>query len=171
MVEIDCPPDCVYLSEGLRYQVEQKYARLSRAWNEHQRQEIARLSDKFGDLVHSIESYLARNRRALGSDGHVLEALELIEKSLETELKGIIYRPSASSLIAETAAKEIETILEKRRSQPDLTLPRLSNSEALSIIRILKEDVSYHIRSGTRYLDFVARSHPERREPSRLILP
>ena len=171
VIEVDCPADCVYLSEGQRYQVEQKYVRLSREWDDQRRQEVVRLSRKFGDIFDAIERYAAHNRRALETDERFLEALDLIEKSLETEMKGIIFRPSAGSLVAEGAAKEIEAILEGRRSQVDVSKPHLASGEALSIVRIVKDDVSFHIRSGTRYLDFVARARPERPQTSRLILP
>ncbi len=171
VVEIDCPADCLYLSEGQRYQVQQKYARLFRDWDEYQKQDVVRLSQDFGDVFRAMESYFAQNRRSLGSDQKLLEALEVIEKSLQTESKGIIYRPAASSLPAEMAAKEIEKILEARRNRADVTIPHLNSSDAATIIRILKDDVSFHIRSGTSYLDFVARSHPEQKESSRVIVP
>ncbi|MBI2820817.1 MAG: hypothetical protein HYX74_01205 [Acidobacteria bacterium] len=171
VVEIDCPPGCVYLSEGVRYQVEHKYARLAREWDEGRREEAARLSRKFGDLFNSFESYVAQNRRALETDQRLLEALELIEKEIQTEIKGIIYRPTATSLVVETAAQEIQRLLDQQRSQIDVSRPHLSSSEALSIIRILKEDVAFHQRSGTRYLDFVARSRPQEKPSSGLILP
>jgi hypothetical protein len=171
IVEIDCPADCVYLSEGQRYQVQQKYARLFRNWDEFQKREVVRLSRDFGDIFRAIESYFAQNRRSLGSDQNLLEALGVIEKSLQTESKGIIYRPAASSLAAETAAKEIEKILEARRNRANITVSHLTSSDAAAIIRVLKEDVSFHIRSGSSYLDFVTRSHPDQKESPRVIVP
>ncbi|HEV8131298.1 MAG TPA: hypothetical protein VGQ81_08595, partial [Acidobacteriota bacterium] len=142
-----------------------------RDWDEYQRQEVVRLSEKFGDLFEEIERYVAENRLSLVSDQCLLDALEVIEKSLQTESKGIIYRPSASSLAAEAAANEIQDILEARRGKVDVTVPHLSSSDAAAIVRILKNDVAFHIQSGTSYLDFVARSHPDKKESSRLILP
>ena len=171
VVEIDCPEGCAYLAEGVRYQIEQKYSRLSREWDERRRHEVVALSRKFGDLFQAIEQYVAENRRVLETDARLLQVLDLIEQSLQTEIKGIIYRPVAENLVAEAAAREIQSLLEARRTEVDASRPHLNSSEALSMIGILKDDVAFHIRSGTRYLDFVARSHPERKHSSRLILP
>jgi hypothetical protein len=170
-VEIPCPADCVFLSEGQRYQVEQKYARLARGWDALRQQEVVTLSRRFGDFFQTFESYVARNRRTLENDGRLLEALGSVEKSLQTEQKGIIYRPLAADLGVETTAREIQEMIEKRRSQAEPGTSHLTTGDALAVIRVLKEDVAFHIQSGTRYLDFVARAHPEQREVSRLILP
>ena len=171
MVEIACPSDCVFLSEGQRYQVEQKYSRLSREWDPLRQREIVALSRRFGDLFQSFENYVAKNRRVLQDDRRLLDALNSVEKSLQTEQKGIIYRPPAADLGVEAIAREIQEMIEKRRTQAEAGLERLTSGDALAILGVLKDDIAFHMRSGTRYLDFVARAHPEQRDASRLILP
>jgi hypothetical protein len=171
VVEIDCPSNCIYLAEGRRYQNDLIYSRMFRDWDEFRRQELVRLAGQFEDLFQVIEGYVLQNRRVIGKDENLLAALDLIEKSLETEAKGILYRPAASNLMIETVARELEKILEQRRNLSDFQHARLNSSDAASIIRILKEEVSFHVRSGSSYLEFLARSRPADKEPSRLIVP
>ena len=171
VVEIDCPSDCIYLAEGRRYESDQKYSRMFRDWDEFRKQELVRLAGRFGDLFQAIEKYVLENRKVLGRDESLLEAFDLIEKGLQTEARGILYRPSASSLTIETAARELESIIETRRNTSDFQHERLTNSDAASIVRILKDEISFHRSSGSSYMEFLARSRAEQGEPSRLIIP
>jgi len=114
-VEIDCPPDCVYLGgahagawEGRVAERERDARRLGPF--------LERLSDAQGQLVllSLVGAAALRARRPDLDDRLLREAVATLHKTVETRANGILYEHPAGNPRAQAVARELAELLEPR---------------------------------------------------------
>lgn len=176
VIEINCPPDCQYLTDGHQYHTAKKYS-----------QQILRESDPvrarryYGTLnnlepeLRQLELEILRYAGELSSlgDDHVLEAVRLARKTYETEERGIILaKQRHPNPLVESLADELQRACEDLRIGSD-EAAALRLEDVLDCLDALALDVEFHIdNQGGSYLDFITRNHPEESrdlKPSRII--
>jgi hypothetical protein len=117
--EIQCPPDCVYLSTArehpaavVRRQQERDVARLLPS--------IAHLTERQRELFFLFHTVIARyTPEGFGrlTDHDVAEAAGAMAATIETAARGVIYEHSPQSPIAQGLTRSLNAILEDIRSQ------------------------------------------------------
>lgn len=180
VVEIDCPPNCVYLREGQGHEARQKYTRQFQALDPGQQRLLLQVGEQFPDVLLSLEAVLAsaaRSRRYL-SDHDAREAVGVLLQDYETENKGVLYERKAGSLDAQTLVDALRQEIETRRSNFEPGVRHLDVAGILGCLTVMSFDLDYHLAQKTShgYLEFLMRSYPDagRDQPpsqSRLILP
>jgi hypothetical protein len=115
LVEIDCPPTCVYLESAQRHpaavvkkQQEHDVAALLAA--------LGRVSERQLQLFFLIQTFIARWKPegiARITDADVAEAAGALAASFETADRGVLYEHQATSTMAEGLRRELKTFLDE----------------------------------------------------------
>jgi hypothetical protein len=167
VVEIDCPLDCEYLKAGQTHSLQKKYVSLmSREQDSLKRDKYYRVTVEFGAWIETIEKAIVRYSRDLRAlrDDDIAEAITSLEKTFETERKGLIFEHRSPNPIVQSLSHELYTLIEELRKKPLEDLPRLRISDVISLFEVMKMNVQYHLDHGTAgesYLEFVKKTHPE----------
>ena len=182
VIEIDCPPDCHYLTAGQQYQLGKNYvAHLVSEPDLERRRALYEASLKYAELIEQVEAQLAQlaagNR--LLDDGEVKEAFELLVKNYRTEQSGLIYSHSSPRPQVQFLVRDLGEFLEGLRKQAEAgegAGPGLE--DLICCLDWLGSKVDFQLkkqgRAGRDYLKLVARSHPEIRSKAsgeKLIYP
>jgi hypothetical protein len=167
VIEIPCPPDCQFLKSGQTYHWVKKHMAILQTQEDPSRmQQLYKTSQQFHFLLDGMEEVIVGYASELTSitDGDVHKAIVALKSTLETEQKGVIYEHSTSNPLAQALAKELQSFLEKERSESSERGNSLRTSDLVACLDFLEEDVSYHLANDSAsnsYLQFIARSHPE----------
>ncbi|MEM4407771.1 MAG: hypothetical protein QXI19_03410 [Candidatus Caldarchaeum sp.] len=178
-IEISCPSDCPYFAQGQRYQEEKvtrqriskegvgAYVRRSELYNRNPR------------IFHYIEIAMAELcRQESGIQNRdVVEALELVERTLDTRKSGIIYEHRSQNAIAnELSRRVLEAIREAERGLEGRA--RLTVDFEKEAIKEFKNEVRFYMETDTNprsYVNHILRYHPSRQKASTasgiIILP
>lgn len=180
VVEIACPADCQHLKSGQSYQSFKKYIAILESQTEpSRRRALFDALTLWEPVVAGIEETIvsfAANLRAL-RDRDVLEAVETVLKTLETERKGVIFEHRSANPIVQSLVREIHTDLEEARETEVPGAPRPPGLEDLvDCLKAVQAFILFHGESerGNGYLRFAAVNHPEAAARSRgggLIIP
>lgn len=184
LIEINCPPDCVYLASArehpaaiVRRQQERDVAALLPT--------IRHLTERQYQLFFLFQTQISRYQpegftRLVDDD--VAEAAAAHASTLETAARGIIYEHAPTSRPAQRLAKEFETLLAQIKEQG----ATVSDREAVIVLRAVEQgarEVRKHADGGdTAYLSLMGRllqvnlaqrqdAPPQEGHPSSLILP
>ena len=177
LVEIACPPSCIYLTTAQRHPA----AMVKR----QQEQDLGVLMTALGPLsepqlqlfflVHSLISRFKPEGSQL-TDADVAEAAGALAASLETASRGVLYEQQATSPAAEALRRELKALLTKIGGEGGTRFEREVAGVLRGIERGAKHETS-GVGDGTvDYLTLVARILNERPPDavpaaSRIILP
>lgn len=167
VIEIRCPQECPYLSEGLSYQWTKAYVSIL-DWIDDpaQRRKFYESTRKHGDVLGVLELEIvnySKNLRAL-TDSEVLEAIETVIKTYQTEERGVIYEHSTPNPLAQSLVKELRRVIREEGEESDEGRSSWSRSAVIATLEAMQLHLAYHQEEGTgerSYLDFVRRNHPE----------
>lgn len=180
IVEIACPPTCIYLTTAQRHP--------AAAVKRQQEQDLAVLLGALGKLsepqlqiffvVHTFISRFKPDGMSL-VDADVAEAAGALATSFETATRGVLYEQSAQGPAAETLRRELKAFLAKIAGESGASGTRFEREVAV-VLRGIERGARHQaagIGAGAvDYLTLVARILHERPpDPSlgtsRLILP
>ncbi len=164
VVEIPCPPDCVYLAEGQGRQAGKKYMRQLRLEQDPDRSlrlyENLRL---YRPLFDVIEIEILRYGQGLSSfhDRHVLEAVRLLTKTYRSEVRGVIYEHTSPDPVVSALVRAVHEKLEKLREELE---SQLKASDLVECLEVMVWEVRHHLNQPLDeepYLTFIRKNHPE----------
>ena len=167
VIEIPCPSECPFLTSGQAYHWVKKYvAMLETQEDPSRRQRLYVTSQTFHELLGLLEKTVLAYTAGLTSinDQDVLEAVQSLKSTYETERKGVIYEHTSSNPLAQGLVAELRAFLEQYRKKMSEEGNSLRTSDLVSCLEFMEVDVNYHLSTaGERdsYLDFIARSHPD----------
>jgi hypothetical protein len=180
IVEIACPPTCIYLTTAQRHpaatvkrQQEQDLAVLLGA--------LGRVSEAQLQIFFVIHTFISRFKRdgpAL-QDADVAEACGALATSFETASRGVLYEQQASSPSAESLRRDLKAFISKLVTESGAMSARFER-EAAVVLRGIERGARHEapgLGDGPLdYLTLVARILHERppdarQAGSRLILP
>ncbi len=180
VVEINCPPDCQYLSSGIEFHARATWHKLNRRMDPLKQVKYNRTMKEHRAFLSELEFQIAeeyKSDRTL-KDKDLSNGLSLLTKSYETEEKGIIYRFQAQQPEVQQLVKSLQEVIEKQR-KPD---PEHQPAEKLTLrgiidcLEAIQETIEFHRTEGvspTGYLDFTLQLFPEinKEEQSRIVIP
>src|SRR5712691_9417204 len=179
IVEIACPPDCVYLERGAQNEMQREAA----DYIQHQEQgkglRWLRTIEGLGFLLETIERIIAAFPLPSLDDADLLVALESARKTFDAEAKGVIYEdlPAAPSLQAltrelvggvrylkESMKEHVEERSRTMQSGERSPLTAWGPAEAAHCLAVLAERCEYHLKRKDEAGSFIA--HLRRVYPS-----
>lgn len=165
VVEINCPPGCVYLTSGQGYQSAKKYvAQLYREEDPARRRRLYENSRRWAQLLYELEETIVHFAAGLRSfpDQNVLEAVRLLQETYKTEEKGLIYEHPSPNPLVQRLLRELRQRLEAKRAEVGEETPLLKRGDILNCLEVIETDIRYHTEHrGDSYLQFIVRNHPE----------
>jgi hypothetical protein len=183
VLEIDCPESCEYLKSGRQHEMADYARRLNRQ-DEAAVEKNQRIIREHQDVVGRLEYILGLERLSSHdlSDRDVLETVDLLLKTYQTESKGILYEKMSDNLRIEPLRQQLRTVIESFRNPEgekakgivDPQNTRLQLGAAIECLEFIRSMVLAYMEdrnSETGYVDFLARITP--REPSRgsILMP
>lgn len=177
LVEIDCPPTCVYLTTAQRHPA----AMVRR----QQEQDVAVLMGALGPLSEAqlqifflAHALIARFKPdgARLTDRDVADAAGALASSYETASRGVLYEQPAPSPASEALRRELKTLLTKVAGEGGARIERELAAVLRGIERGAAHDAAGIGPGHVDYLTLVARILQERppdpvQAGSRIILP
>jgi hypothetical protein len=180
IVEISCPPTCIYLTTAQRHP--------AAAVRRQQEQDLAVLLGALGRLgepqlqlffiIHTFISRFKPDGLAL-VDADVAEAAGALAASFETAARGVLYEQQATAPAAEALRRELKMFVAKLAAESGVGGTRFEREVAV-VLRGIERGAKHDapgIGTGTvDYLTLVARILHERppdpaQASSRLIMP
>jgi hypothetical protein len=177
LVEIPCPPTCIYLEAAQRHP--------AAVVKRQQERDLAVLMGALGPLsepqlqlfflIHSLVARFSHDGAPM-NDADVAEAAGALANSYETASRGVLYEPTATSPAAEALRREIRTLLTKVGGDGGARFER----EVAAVLRGIQRAAGHEAQGmGTGvvdYLTLVARILQERppdasHAGSRIIIP
>lgn len=180
IVEIACPPTCIYLTTAQRHP--------AASVRRQQEQDLAALLGALGQLseaqlqiffvIHTFVSRFKPDGFSL-TDADVAEAAGALATSFETASRGVLYEQQSTSPAAEALRRELKGFLAKIAADSGAGGSRFEREVAVvlrGIERAAKHDAPGIGTGAVDYLTLVARILHERppdasQGSSRLILP
>lgn len=177
LVEIACPPTCVYLTTAQRHpaamvkrQQERDLAVLLGA--------LGRLSEAQLQIFFVIHAFIARftpDGLPL-TDADVAEAVGTLATSFETASRGVLYEGQATAASAEALRRELKRYLAQLVGEGGARFEREISAVLRGIERGARHEVPGIGEGPVAYLTLVSRILQERppepaQAPSRIILP
>jgi hypothetical protein len=154
LVEIDCPPDCVYLQGAHAASWEGREAerrRDARRLAPH----VERLTDAQTRLVFLALvgiSGIRRARRDL-DDRLLLQALSALRKTVETRVRGLVYEHQADDVRAQGFVYDLRGIFESKDEQGQVVSP--DDRELLPALAALEAAVERTVEEGAGPAEFL----------------
>jgi hypothetical protein len=183
VLEIDCPESCEYLKAGREWEAED-YRRRIQSLDPAIQQRNWRVLEDYRQVIAYLEYALARQRlldRDL-TDEDVVQAVDILIGTYNTEDRGILYEKTADNLRVESLRRELREIIESHRNpegdrakgivDPKETRLQLGAAiECLEFIHFLATLYMNDREPGPGYVGFLARMLPRGEIRSSLILP
>ena len=177
IVEIACPPTCIYLTTSQRHPA----AMVKR----QQEQDLGALMQALGPLsepqlqlfflVHTFISRFKPDGTQL-TDAAVAEAADALATSFETASRGVLYEQQSTMPAAESLRRELKTLLAKVGGEGGTRFERDAAAVLRGIARAAKHDSPGIGTGDVDYLTLVARILNERppdaaQAGARIIIP
>ncbi len=181
LVQIDCPPDCVYLVSAREHPASadlRRHRRDAARMLEALRDLSERQSDLFLLVCSFLVDYKSPELQPL-ADQDVADAASALAATFETAARGVIYEHRPASLPAQRLAAALRPIIDQAGGRGGTAFER----EAAVVLRRLEASVqAIHADEPSRaraFLEFLARTAdaprsqpaPAADEGPRLILP
>ena len=166
VVGIACPADCQHLKTGQSYHRFKHYiALLESQTSAARRRALYETFTEWGGLIEGVEETIvgfAADLRSL-RDRDVLEAVETLRKTMETERKGVIFEHRSANPIVQSLAREIGAHLEEVREKPPEGLPPPRLEDWIECLKAVEAGLRFYEQSGegSGWLRFTAVNHPE----------
>ncbi len=138
LAEINCPPDCVYLSSAKAHPPAVVQRRQERDLG-FLLPLISSLTEAQSRLVVLLQSAIVRHAEGASPplyDVDVADAAAAVAATLETARKGIIYEHQAVSLPAQGLTTELRQVLEALVTQNPTLVARLERDAAIALRQI-----------------------------------
>jgi hypothetical protein len=177
LVEIACPPSCIYLTTAQRHpaatvkrQQEQDAAVLMGA--------LGPLSEPQLQMFFVLHTVIARFKPegAVLSDADVADAIGALATTFETASRGVVYEQKAASLTAEALRREVHALLTRIAGEGGSRFEREVAVVLRGIERGARHEAAGIGPGAVDYLTLVSRVLQERppdaaQAGSRIILP
>ena len=173
VVKIPCDPDCAFLTTGQAYHGSKKYtALLENEENPQKRLKLLRTMEENAEIIVLLEQVMVEYAGSLTSirDRDVLESVQLLKETYQTESRGIIYEKSSSNPLAQALVHEMRDTLERKRAKGASEGLRLGPTTAMNCLEVIEADIFYYLKTdgdSTEYLSFISRNHPEAASPGK----
>ena len=169
VVEIPCPPDCAYLTEGHGHQAGKKYIRQLR--QEQNPERSLRLYENlqlYKPLIHEIEVEILRYGQGLRSfhDRHVLDAVRLLRRTYRSEVRGVIYEHTSPDPMVSALIRALQKLLDSLKDNLEL---QLRATDLVDCMEVMEWEIHYHLNQppgGEPYLTFIRKNHPDVAPPA-----
>ena len=102
VVKIACPPDCAFLTTGQAYHGAKKYTSLlQNEENPQKRFKLLQTMEKNAEIIVLLEEVIVQYAGSLTSirDRDVLESVQLLKGTYQTESRGIIYEDEPGGVV------------------------------------------------------------------------
>ncbi|HSR54499.1 MAG TPA: hypothetical protein VLV83_27045 [Acidobacteriota bacterium] len=168
MVEIECPPDCKYLSSGQRHANRRMASQFGRGLSQARLRKFIEDLERLGPIVMFLERALVKFARGLSKldEKTLLEGIALAKETMSTEAKGVIYQHRSTNPLVEQISlaltKEID-YLRSSEAKEELGLPPLGAEDCASALECLEIQIEDHRHSheSGAYLTYMRRNHPD----------
>lgn len=178
-VEIDCPLDCPFYIEGLKYQqekVSRQRLRKEGVGSYVKRAELYKKNPQvFAKIEIAIANMFRANKKLTNQD--LAEALGLLLKTLETEKKGVIYDYRSDNSFANEISDQVIKIIRGNEDSVEFSRYSISIDFAKEIVQEFLKEVNFYIENEsnpTSYLIHILRYHPQQsgsqRDSGRIII-
>lgn len=159
LVEIDCPPDCVYLTGA--------HAPAWEGRETERNRDLRRVAPHIQSLAHERAQlfFLAlagvnalRARRRDLDDRLLAQAVEALRKTVETRARGILYEHPAGDVRAQGLVLDLRGLFEAKDAEGRVATP--DDRDLLPVLTALESSVTETLRESagpTAFLDTVAR--------------
>ena len=169
-IEINCPDDCKYFIEGNQYQQQKLTHQRIRKDGAQTYVRRAELYTKSPQLFACIEYALvdAYSSNSSIKNNDVYMALELIMKTLQSEMKGLIFKHRSEDIIVNELADSLEREIRQIMNNPE---NRVSTSFTCDVIEDFYMEVKFYldmnnVDSNSSYLIHLSKFHRDRIKPS-----
>ena len=173
-VEINCPLDCRYFVEGQKQhniKVMQQRVRKQGARTYVRRAELyAQNPELFARLEHTFARVYREHSEITNED--LVNALELVSKTLETEKKGLIYQHQGDSTFANVISEAVLQVISEFKDNPDIGGGRVTLDFALAVIEEFLTEAKFYLENDSNpksYLIHILRYYPQ--EPEQQASP
>jgi|SRR5690606_20653422 len=162
LVEIRCPADCPYLADGVNYQSVKTYIGIL-DWIEvpAQKRQFYETTMRYHEILVVLELEIVNYSQGLRTltDHIILEAVETLLRTYQTEEKGILYEHVSANPLAQALVHDLQEAIQ--RQEDDGT--GWSRSGIIAALEAIKTQIHYHrAKSGGErpYLEFLLRNRP-----------
>lgn len=166
-IEIDCPLDCQYLLEGQKiHQQRVTKARIEKEGVKayFKKADLYTKSPEFFAKIEICISKFYRSNKKL-SDSDLVLGLEQVNKTLETQEKGLIYEHIGENEYSNEITRGILNIVNEFINRPPEQ--RIDLRFAISSIDEFVKEARFYLENEDKtqsYLRHIARYHPEERK-------
>lgn len=170
-VEINCPSDCKFFVEGRAYHENKVTKRRLKKEGASSFVRRAGLYNRNPLMFQKIEEAMVRNFRAYAdiSNSEISQALELVQKTLETEMNGLIYEHKSGRESVDHLAFEVTETIRAVKDNPEVGRGRVKLQYLSDIIKEFQNEVLFYINAEqgeNSYLTHLARYYPEKTQAS-----
>ncbi len=143
-MKIACPPDCAFLTTGQAYHGAKKYTSLlQNEENPQKRFKLLQTMEENAEIIVLLEEVIVQYAGSLTSirDRDVLESVQLLKGTYQTESRGIIYEESSSNPFAQALVQEMRDTLERKRAKGASEGLRLGATTAMNCLEVIEADI------------------------------
>lgn len=169
-IEIDCPEDCKYFVTGHQYQQQKlTHQRIRKDGVETyiRRAELYKKNPQlFACIEYSLVDAFSSNNRINNKD--VYMALELNLKTLQSEMKGLIFKHRSDDIIVNELADTVEKEINNLNKIPE---NRVTTSYCYDVVEDFYKEVKFYIdlnNGDSSYLLHLSKFHKDRIKPEQL---
>jgi hypothetical protein len=171
-VEINCPLDCRYFVEGQKQhhiKIMHRRIRKEGAGTYVRRAELyGRNPEIFARLEMTFARAFRENNEIKNED--LVKALELVNKTLETEKKGLIYQHQGDNSYVNVISESVLTVISEYKDKPDVGGNRVTLDFASDVIDEFLTEAKFYMENGSNqksYLIHILRYYPDEAEPQK----
>jgi hypothetical protein len=171
-VEINCPLDCRYFVEGQKQhhiKIMHRRIRKEGAGTYVRRAELyGRNPEIFARLEMTFARAFRENNEIKNED--LVKALELVNKTLETEKKGLIYQHQGDNSYVNVISESVLTVISEYKDKPDVGGNRVTLDFASDVIDEFLNEAKFYMENGSNqksYLIHILRYYPDEAEPQK----
>lgn len=171
MVEINCPADCTYLQGEFFHRDKVFGSVMSSAMSREQKLRFFTGLSRFGEAAWTLEAAMVEwmgGPKAI-LDREAAEALQILRRSYETEVRGILYQDTSPNPLVQSLVRRLrERVEELRRPDPKGPPVVLTNAGAIvEMLLAMETEIEYYMSSSAdesrAYVSSVWRRHPQTR--------
>lgn len=164
-VEINCPPDCRYFVEGQKQHHKKVMHQRLRKEGARTYVRRAELYARNPEIFARIEMTFARSFRENKElkDTDLVSALELVQKTLETEKKGLLYQHQGDNTYSNRVSDNVLSVISELKDNPDVG-GRINLDFLVSVMNEFLGEAKFYSeneKNPRAYLIHILRYYPE----------
>lgn len=165
-VEINCPLDCRYFVEGQKHHHKKIMRGRIRKEGAGTYVRRAELYGRNPEIFARLEMTFARAFRENGDikNEDLVDALELVSKTLESEKKGLIYQHQGDNSYANVISEYVLMVISEFKDNPDVGGNRVTLDFASGVIEEFLTEARFYMENDSNpksYLIHILRYYPE----------